>query len=169
MSERIRISAKNLGELALPSFCPRCFWLKLRLNNKLPFQIFPGIFSSIDAYTKNIIHAWFDRHQCSPPWLAELGELTGYVNPPSSSRFLEQWCPAEKGKAVDCHGAGCGAWGVRWRPIAGETGHRVRCEQRRNRRGVTCLAIRLRCRLCLHRGKGTKGVVLIKEPEAHPG
>jgi hypothetical protein len=24
------ISAKTLGELALPGFCPRCFWLKLR-------------------------------------------------------------------------------------------------------------------------------------------
>jgi len=26
----LRISAKTLGELALPGFCPRCFWLKLR-------------------------------------------------------------------------------------------------------------------------------------------
>jgi len=29
--EPFRISAKNLGELALPDFCPRCFWLKLNL------------------------------------------------------------------------------------------------------------------------------------------
>jgi hypothetical protein len=55
MTTQIRISAKNLGELAMPSFCPRCFWLKLRLNNRLPFQIFPGIFSSIDSYTKTIV------------------------------------------------------------------------------------------------------------------
>jgi len=26
---QLRISAKTLGELALPEFCPRCFWLKL--------------------------------------------------------------------------------------------------------------------------------------------
>jgi len=45
MSNQIQISAKNLGELAMPSFCPRCFWLKRRLSNKLPFQIFPGIFN----------------------------------------------------------------------------------------------------------------------------
>ncbi len=87
MSDQIRISAKNLGELALPNFCPRCFWLKLKLNNKLPFQIFPGIFSSIDAYTKNIIHSWFDRNHMAPPWLSGLGELVGYINPPHYSKF----------------------------------------------------------------------------------
>lgn len=87
MAEQIRISAKNLGELALPGFCPRCFWLKLKLKNRLPFQIFPGIFSSIDSYTKNIIHAWFDRYGTAPPWLAELGELCDYVEPPPFSRF----------------------------------------------------------------------------------
>jgi len=38
---QFRISAKNLGELALSDFCPRCFWLKLHIR-QLPFQIFPG-------------------------------------------------------------------------------------------------------------------------------
>jgi hypothetical protein len=57
MSKQIRISAKNLGELALHNYCPRCFWLKLKLNNRLPFQIFPGIFSAIDSYTKDVIHS----------------------------------------------------------------------------------------------------------------
>ena len=52
----LRISAKNLGAFALPGFCPRCFWLQLRVENRLPFQIFPGIFSSIDAYTKRVVH-----------------------------------------------------------------------------------------------------------------
>jgi hypothetical protein len=42
----LRISAKNLGELALADFCPRCFWFKLKVENHLPFQVFPGIFSS---------------------------------------------------------------------------------------------------------------------------
>ncbi len=53
---KLRISAKTLGELALPGFCLRCFWLKLHAR-QLPFQIFPGIFSSIDAYTKRVVHA----------------------------------------------------------------------------------------------------------------
>lgn len=50
MSE-IKISAKNLGALAIPDACPRCFWIKNNIKS-LPYQIFPGIFSSIDAYTK---------------------------------------------------------------------------------------------------------------------
>lgn len=87
MSTQIRISAKNLGELALPKFCPRCFWLKLRLNNKLPFQIFPGIFSSIDSYTKNIIQTFFDINGKFPVWLDGLGELVRYQRPPHYSKF----------------------------------------------------------------------------------
>jgi hypothetical protein len=87
MSTQIRISAKNLGELAMPNFCPRCFWLKLHLNNKLPFQIFPGIFSSIDSYTKNIIHAFFDMNGKFPDWLEGLGKLVAYQKPPHYSKF----------------------------------------------------------------------------------
>lgn len=71
----------------MPNFCPRCFWLKLRLNNKLPFQIFPGIFSSIDSYTKNIIHAFFDTYGRFPIWLGDLGELVAYQKPPHYSKF----------------------------------------------------------------------------------
>ncbi len=87
MNEQIRISGKNLGALALPKFCPRCFWLKLRLGNNLPFQIFPGIFSSIDAYTKRVIHGWLDDLKSPPVWLASLGAIETYVDPPHHSKF----------------------------------------------------------------------------------
>ncbi len=87
MASQLQISAKILGELAMPNFCPRCFWIKLHLNNKLPFQIFPGIFSSIDSYTKNVVHGWFNKYNCSPPWLKELGNIIGYVEPPGYRRF----------------------------------------------------------------------------------
>jgi len=50
--ENLKISAKNLGATALEDFCPRCYWIKLKMGNRLPFQSFPGIFSSIDSYTK---------------------------------------------------------------------------------------------------------------------
>lgn len=73
MKEQIRISAKNLGAVALPDFCPRCFWIKLKLHNRLPFQIFPGIFSSIDSYNKRIVHSWFDKHNAPPAWMRALG------------------------------------------------------------------------------------------------
>lgn len=83
----IRISAKNLGALALQDSCARCAWLRLKLNHRLPFQIFPGIFSSIDSFTKNVVHAWFDRHGQAPSWLAKLGPLKGYRHPPHYSKF----------------------------------------------------------------------------------
>ena len=87
MSNQIQISAKNLGELAMPSFYPRCFGLKRRLSNKLPFQIFPGIFSSIDSYTKDIINGYFDKYNRFPAWLGILGSLIGYKKPPHFSKF----------------------------------------------------------------------------------
>ncbi len=87
MNTQLRISAKNLGELAMPDFCPRCFWLKLRLNNKLPFQIFPGIFSSIDSYTKNYVNTYFDQNKKFPDWLNVLGKMKGYINPPHFTKF----------------------------------------------------------------------------------
>jgi hypothetical protein len=83
-----RISAKNLGALALPGFCPRCFWLQMRLEGGVPFRIFPGIFNTIDSYGKKLIHGWFDRHGKTPAWLGPLGEIRGYREPPHYSKFL---------------------------------------------------------------------------------
>jgi hypothetical protein len=87
VGDQLRISAKNLGELTLPDFCPRCFWIKRRVPVGLPYQIFPGIFSSIDSYSKRVIHGYFDRYLKAPGWLAELGEISGYKNPPHHSQF----------------------------------------------------------------------------------
>lgn len=89
MTEQIRISAKNLGAFALPDACPRCLWIKLKIGNRLPYSIFPGIFSFIDAYSKHVVHGWFDVYGKTPPWLAELGDLRGYIEPPHHSRL--QW------------------------------------------------------------------------------
>ena len=86
MSEPITISAKNLGAVAMPDFCPRCFWITMHAEG-IPYQIFPGIFSSIDSYGKRLVHGWFDRHHSAPPWLAGLGNITGYINPPHYTKF----------------------------------------------------------------------------------
>ena len=86
MSEPAIISAKTLGQLALPGYCPRCFWLAMNAD-RLPFQIFPGIFSAIDSYAKNVVHGWFDRHGKVPDWLAPLGEIRTYKDPPHYSKF----------------------------------------------------------------------------------
>ena len=86
MADPLIISAKNLGGVAMPGFCERCFWIQMHAEG-IPFQIFPGIFSSIDSYGKRLVHGWFDRHQSAPSWLSSLGEFKGYVNPPHYSKF----------------------------------------------------------------------------------
>jgi len=67
----IRISGKNLGALALPDFCPRCVWLKVRCGDKLPWQIFPGVFSSLDSYQKKVTNCHYERHGRTPQWLGK--------------------------------------------------------------------------------------------------
>lgn len=86
-SEQIRISGKDLGAVALANFCPRCFWIKLRCRGRIPFQIFPGIFSSIDSYTKRVVHGWFDEFKGPPPWLPGMDGVVGYKEPPTYHKF----------------------------------------------------------------------------------
>ena len=87
MGQQIRISAKTLAELAMYHFCPRCFWIKRQVPKQLPYQMFPGIFSSIDSFSKRVVHSWFDRGEGAPAWLGDLGELVGYRTPPHYSKF----------------------------------------------------------------------------------
>ena len=82
----LTISATELGTYARSPFCPRCAWVRLHVKN-LPYQSFPGIFSSIDRYNKLIVHNHFDREGHAPPWLAELGETGEYIDPPHWSSF----------------------------------------------------------------------------------
>lgn len=89
MQKEIRISAKDLGALAMPDFCPRCFWLKRKVQ-KLPFQIFPGIFSSIDSYSKKIVHAWFDMASTPPPFIPALKDTVKYLKAPHWSKFYRK-------------------------------------------------------------------------------
>jgi hypothetical protein len=88
MPLEIQISGKELGALALPASCPRCFWIQHRSPHGLPYQMpFPGIFSSIDSYSKRVVHGWFDHQGTAPAWLADLGPITGYRTPPHHSKF----------------------------------------------------------------------------------
>ena len=66
----MRISAKNLGILALPDCCPRCFWMRAHLAWKSPWAIMPGIFSSIDGFSKRAILASYEKTGHFPPWIA---------------------------------------------------------------------------------------------------
>lgn len=87
MSNPIRISAKDLGALNMDDFCPRCFWLK-RKSKKLPFQIFPGIFSSLDSYQKKVVHAFIDKYGAFPGWVEGFEDVRGYEKVPHWSKFV---------------------------------------------------------------------------------
>lgn len=71
---QMKISAKNLGALSGKNFCERCFWISM--HEKLPYQIFPGIFSSIDVYTKYIVESYFEKEEVLPVWLSSIGKVT---------------------------------------------------------------------------------------------
>ena len=61
------ISAKDLGRLNMPDFCPRCFWIERHVDK--PPGIFPGIFSTLDAITKRSTHRSFVERGEKPNWL----------------------------------------------------------------------------------------------------
>lgn len=79
-SPHITISAKDLGELAQEGFCPRCFWLGRHLD--LPFEGgFPGIFSSLDSYTKAVVNERIRRGAGLPSWLSHIGKVKTVTEP----------------------------------------------------------------------------------------
>ena len=80
------ISATELGGYAGFGFCPRCAWIRMRAR-LLPWQGFPGIFSSIDRYTKQVIIGHLEREGGLPDWMAGIGEATGHIDPPHWSKF----------------------------------------------------------------------------------
>ena len=82
----ITISATELGSYASDLYCPRCAWVRRNVR-PLPYQIFPGIFSSIDRYNKLIVHGYFDRTNTLPSWLQELGDVRSYIEPPHWRKF----------------------------------------------------------------------------------
>jgi hypothetical protein len=84
---QLRISGKNLGQLALATFCPRCFWLRMRCGDRLPYQIFPGIFSSIDSYTKRVTTLHHRRHGRIPKWFEGFGDLGDPVSVPHHTEY----------------------------------------------------------------------------------
>ena len=82
----LTISATELGYYASFGFCPRCAWVRLHIKD-LPFQSFPGIFSSIDRYNKLLVRNHFLREDRPPEWLSAIGNAVEYVEPPHWSAF----------------------------------------------------------------------------------
>jgi hypothetical protein len=80
----LRISAKSLGE-ALPDACPRCLWVSLHFD--LPYQRFPGVFSTIDRFIKRAVHTAFDAGGRLPAWFPDIGQVAAYEQDLSVRRF----------------------------------------------------------------------------------
>ena len=81
----LTISATALGELAQSGFCSRCFWIKRTC--KLPYQTFPGIFSSIDGYIKKVVHRYFQREGQMPSWFPMSDQVAALEEVPHYSKF----------------------------------------------------------------------------------
>ena len=82
----LTIAATELGYYASFRFCSRCAWVRLHVKD-LPFQGFPGIFSSIDRYNKLLVQNYFLREDRPPEWLAAIGDVREFVRPPHWSAF----------------------------------------------------------------------------------
>jgi len=59
----MNIAVKELAALNMPDACPRCFYLK---HAGVPWQIFPGIFSSIAKYSEECLLAMGDSSPIGP-------------------------------------------------------------------------------------------------------
>ncbi len=82
----LTISATELGSYAGFGFCARCAWIRMHVK-QLPWQGFPGIFSSIDRYTKGVVLSHLERDGRLPPWLEGIGNAVGHLDPPHWSKF----------------------------------------------------------------------------------
>ncbi|MGB9935848.1 MULTISPECIES: PD-(D/E)XK nuclease family protein [Thermodesulfovibrio] len=70
----IRLNARSLGEILKEDFCPRCFWLKyhhpVKVDNPYSSPM-PGMFSTLDAYIKQVINTTFSITNDLPKWVKE--------------------------------------------------------------------------------------------------
>lgn len=83
------IGVKDLGNLVLPDFCPRCFWFERHFG---PFPArFPGIFNVLDSVSKKSVRRSFFQRKRLPDWLnlpdvkelvrmEEVGRVENYYN-----------------------------------------------------------------------------------------
>ena len=94
-----QVSAKQLGELALPYNCRRCFWIKSALKGKLPSSPFRDLQFHRFLYQEDG-QGWFERHGEAPEWVGGMGELKKWIAPPgakNSASIMKNraWCSQE--------------------------------------------------------------------------
>jgi len=57
------------------------------VHQKVPYQVFPGVFSSIDAYTKRVVAHAVQEHFLHQPWLMALPPIVANVPVPHHSHY----------------------------------------------------------------------------------
>lgn len=70
----IALNARNIGEIRLRDFCPRCFWIKNRhpINRDNPYYSpMASLFSTLDAYIKQVVDTALGMRSGYPIWLTE--------------------------------------------------------------------------------------------------
>jgi hypothetical protein len=60
-------------------------WIKLKC--RLPYQIFPGIFSSIDSFSKKVTWTYFEKYKKLPPWFDRYGKFVKPMKVPHFTTF----------------------------------------------------------------------------------
>jgi len=84
----LTISTGTLSGLVQPDFCPRCFWIKLKCEGKIPYQIpMPGIFTSIHSYITKVVHRHYEKEGKLPEWFPYIGEVVKLEKTPSYHQF----------------------------------------------------------------------------------
>ena len=78
------ISATLFSKFFSTDACDRCLWL--RHHAKLPYQSFPGCFSTLDRAGKSLLSIWVDCGK-TPPWLEKYGTIKALIKPPHWSKF----------------------------------------------------------------------------------
>jgi hypothetical protein len=59
----------------------------MKCRGKLPYQIFPGIFASIDSYSKKVTMGHYRQYRRVPKWFDGFGELGVPIAVPGWSTF----------------------------------------------------------------------------------
>ncbi|MBI2611748.1 hypothetical protein HYW54_03315 [Candidatus Gottesmanbacteria bacterium] len=92
----LKISGKNLAELALPNTCSTCFRIKVNLDaqmsierKKIPYQMpMPGIFANLDSHIKQVVKHYFEMHGRVPSWFPNIGsQIVSIESPPGWQKF----------------------------------------------------------------------------------
>lgn len=87
--KQFKISAKNLAQLNIANSCRRCFWHLIRLRHKVPFNIFPGIFSSFDHIQKKLIEESLADGGNFPAWLGSFAQASGIAETPARMEHVD--------------------------------------------------------------------------------